>query len=446
MADPHSVTHALSPIAAFVAPHAGMVANAILIISYILIALEKIPKVVIALLGASTLLVTGVLTQEQVVRDDIIDFNVIALLVGMMIMVNILKKTGALHALALYAAKKAKGSGVRLMLTLAVITAILSAFLDNVTSVLLIGTVTVSIAHQLRINPVPYLICETIASNIGGTATLIGDPPNIMIGSAAGLSFNDFLVNLAPVILFIITPVTLVVLALIYKKDLKLPFGAKRAMMRLSFDGVIKDKALMFKAIGIIGLVVVGFLFHHSLHLEAGTIALAGASALMLFESSNDIWEDVEWTTIFFFIGLFIIVGAVKEVGTIDWLAQQFFTVTSGDYNLMAMLLLWVSGILSAIIDNIPYTATMIPLVENLKEIDPEHFNNLKPLWWSLALGACLGGNGTMIGATANVLVADMAHRQGHPIRFLEFMKVGSLIMVISLAIATVYLWFFQLN
>lgn len=418
--------------------------NAVLVAAYVLIAWERIPKVVIALLGASIILITHILTQNEALH--FIDFNVIALLVGMMILVNILKKTGALNGLALLAAKAAHGSGIRLLLLFAVITAILSAFLDNVTSVLLIGTVTISIARQLHINPVPFLISETIASNIGGTATLIGDPPNIMIGSAAGLSFNEFLIHLAPIIFFIVTPVTLWTLMAIYKEELRLPFGAMRRMLRISTEGVIKDAALMWKAITVIGLVVVGFLTHHQIGIEAGTIALAGAALLMIFENENDIWEDVEWTTIFFFIGLFIIVGAVEKVGTIEWLAEQFFALTEGNYNLMAMLLLWVSGILSAIIDNIPYTATMIPLVKNLQTLNPETFSNLQPLWWSLALGACLGGNGTMIGATANVLVADMAHRNNHPIKFVEFMKIGSLIMLESLLICSVYLWFRYLS
>ena len=417
----------------------SMLPSIVLALAYVFIAWERVPKVVIALIGASIMMLTGILPQSEALHY--IDFNVIALLVGMMILVNILKKTGALHALALIAARSTRGNGVRLMLTFALITGVLSAFLDNVTSVLLMGTVTISIVRQLKINPIPFLISETIASNVGGTATLIGDPPNIMIGSAADLSFNAFLINLAPIIV-IITPVTLATLALIYRHELKLPFGARRELLRLKMDGVITDRSLMIKAIVMISLVIVGFLFHHSLHLEAGTIALAGASVLMLFEHSSDIWEDVEWTTIFFFIGLFIIVGAVEKVGTIDWLAQQFFSATEGNYSLTAMLLLWASGILSAIIDNIPYTATMIPLVKNLQTLDPVRFANIEPLWWSLALGACLGGNGTMIGATANVLVADMAHRQGYPIGFVSFMKVGMLIMVESLLIASVYLWF----
>lgn len=413
--------------------------NIVLVLSYVFIAIEKVPKVVIALIGASAVMLTGVLSQEQAVQY--IDFNVIFLLVGMMILVNILKQTGAINALAIYSARKVDGSGIKLMIVFALMTAVLSAFLDNVTTVLLLGSVTCSIAHQLKINPVPFLITQVLASNIGGAATLIGDPPNIMIGSAAGLSFNDFLVHMAPVIL-IITPVIVVMLYFMYKDQLVLSDEAQAEMRALSLEGVIKDRPLMIKALIVIGLVILGFIFHHVIHQEAGTIALAGAAVLMIFESSEEIWNDVEWTTIFFFIGLFIIVGAVEHVGTIEWLSEEFFTVTKGNFEMITLLLLWVSGFLSAIVDNIPYTATMIPLVKNLGDpAMPNHFTNIDPLWWSLALGACLGGNGTMIGATANVLVADMSHRQGHPIRFMEFMKVGMIVMVVSLAISTVYLY-----
>jgi len=415
------------------------VPNIVLVLAYVFIVWEKIPKVVVALLGASTVLLLQVLSQQEALQA--IDFNVIALLVGMMILVNILKQTGALNALALMAARCADGSGLRLMLIFSVLTAVLSAALDNVTTVLLLGTVTITVTRYLKLNPIPFLVSETIMSNVGGTATLIGDPPNIMIGSAAGLSFNDFLIHLAPIIFLVISPISLTLLALIYRKDLKLGEDAKTAMSQLSLEGVITDRPLMMKAIVVIGLVLTGFLFHHNLGLEAGTIALAGAAVLMVFENRNSLWDDVEWTTIFFFIGLFVMVGAVEKVGTLDWLAQTFLQLSGGSYPVVAMLLLWISGIFSAIIDNIPYTATMIPLVKNLQTLDPIHFADLNPLWWSLALGACLGGNGTLVGAMANVLVADMANREGYPIRFVSFMAIGGLIMMVSLFIATGYIY-----
>jgi Na+/H+ antiporter NhaD/arsenite permease-like protein len=410
--------------------------NLVLIVAYVLIVIEKIPKVVTALLGASILLLFRNISQPEAFAS--IDFNVIFLLVGMMILVNILGQTGALNALGIYAARITGGSGVRLMLVFSILTAILSAFLDNVTTVLILGSVTCRIATQLKINPVPLLIAETIASNVGGTATLIGDPPNIMIGSAAGLSFNDFLVHLSPVIL-IILPVTLLTLVGIYRKQLQFPEETQQAISNLSLDGVITDRPLMLKSLVVIGLVIVGFIFHHAIHVEAGTIALAGASILMLFENRKLIWDDVEWTTIFFFIGLFIIVGAVEKAGTIHLLAEQFVTLTQGNLPLMTHVLLWMSGILSAVIDNIPYAATMIPLVKSLGTSQPGL--DLGPLWWALALGSCLGGNGSMVGATANVLVADMAHSAGTPIRFWEFTKIGGLIMIESLIISSLYLW-----
>ncbi len=413
---------------------AMLLPNAVLVISFILIVWERIPKVVVALLGGMFLILAGAITQQEAIRA--IDFNVIFLLVGMMILVSILESTGAIQALGLAAARAVKGDGSRLMVALAVITALASAMLDNVTTVILLGSVTCSLARQLRFNPVPFLIIEAIASNIGGTATLIGDPPNIMIGSAAGLTFNDFIIHLAPVVVLIL-PVALWTLQRMYREQLRLPPMAQDLMENVHPWDAVRDRKLMIQSLVVITLVIAGFVLHGTLHIEAGTIAMAGAAVLMLFENRNDLWDDVEWTSIFFFIGLFIIVGAVEKAGTIHMLSEQLFAVTSGSYTAVAMALLWASAILSALIDNIPYTATMIPLVKNLGA----HYNNLDPLWWSLALGACLGGNGSMVGAMANVVVADMAQREGFPIRFVEFMKAGSLIMLESLIICTAYIW-----
>jgi len=411
--------------------------NVVLLIAYIFIVWEKVPKVVVALLGSSLLLLTPIYTQAEALHA--IDFNVIALLVGMMILVNILGQTGALEALARATAKASKGNGMVLMLLLASLTALISAFLDNVTARLLIGTVTVSLCATLGINPIPYLVAETLLSNIGGTATLVGDPPNMMIGSAAGLTFNDFLVNLAPVI-GIISVASLGLLAWWYRKELILPPETCEHLKDLPVGQVITDKPLLIKALVVLGLVIAGFLTHHITHIEAGTIALAGASLLMVFEHRDDVWNDVEWTTIFFFIGLFVMVGAVEKSGTLSWLAEQLLAWTSGNANLMSLVILWGSAVLSAVVDNIPYTATMIPLVQNLDRIDPIALSNLQPLWWSLSLGACLGGNATLVGAMANVLVVDMARRRGHVIRFMEFFKVGASVTLLSLVISTVYL------
>lgn len=413
----------------------SILANLIFVVVYIMFLTERFPKVVIALIGASAVILLGILPQTEAFHH--IDLNVIFLLVGMMIMVNIIKQTGAFEWLAYASARLAKSSGIQLLMIFCLITAFCSAFLDNVTTVLFMATITCALTEKLKINPIPFLISETIASNIGGTATLIGDPPNILIGSAAGLSFNDFIFEITPVILMIL-PVALLTLYGLYRKQLRLPPEAIATMEALSTEGTIKDKALLTKSLWILGLVLLAFVLHDVIHQEVGTIALAGASLLMLFEDPKSIWDDVEWDTIFFFIGLFIIVGAVEKVGTLDYFADQLFLLTQGDFNAITMSLLWASGILSAIIDNIPYTATMIPMIQKLAT----HYQDITPFWWALSLGACLGGNGTLIGATANVVVADIAaYKCGTPIRFVEFMGVGSLIMLESLVISSVYLW-----
>ena len=413
--------------------------NIILALVYILITLEKLPRVVIALLGASVLIVFKSITQEEAFHS--IDFNVIFLLVGMMILVNILRETGGVRWLAIWTAKKVNGSGVLLMIYFSLLTAFISAFLDNVTTVILVGSVTVAISKDLKINPIPFLVSQAIASNIGGTATLIGDPPNIMIGSAAKLDFNQFIIHLTPVILMIL-PVTTLTLYFLYRNQLTIPETAKKELNKMSLKGIITNKSLLKKSLIVIALVVITFFFHHLLGLEAGTIAIAGASVLLIFENKKHIWEDVEWTTIFFFIGLFIIVGAVEKAGTIHYLADLIFKLSKGSFEFTTLAILWMSGFLSALIDNIPYTATMIPLIKHLGA----HYSNLNPLWWALSLGACLGGNGTLIGASANIVVADMASKQGYKITFIEFLKAGFIVMIESLLICSLYIWFRYLN
>ena len=408
--------------------------NIVLILAYILIGFDLMPRVVVALLGASILLIFKSITQEEAFHY--IDFNVIFLLVGMMILVNILRETGGIRWLAIWISKKVNGSGVLLMIYFALLTAFISAFLDNVTTVLLIGSVTIAIAKDLKINPIPYLVTQAIASNIGGTATLIGDPPNIMIGSAAKLNFNQFIIHLTPVIIMIL-PVTLFTLYLIYKNQLNIPKSAKKELEEMSLSGIVTNKKLLKRSLFVISIVIITFFFHKALNLEAGTIALAGASILLIFENKKHIWEDVEWTAIFFFIGLFIIVGAVEKVGTIHYLSELVFKLCGGSFEITTLAVLWISGFASAMIDNIPYTATMIPLIKNLGQ----HYSNLNPLWWALALGACLGGNGALIGASANIVSAEMSNKSGYPITFLEFFKAGFIVMIESLVICTVYIW-----
>jgi len=416
-------------------PHALMAAG-IFILVYLMLILERLPKVVISLLGATAVIMLGILDQKKAFHY--IDFNVIFLLVGMMIIVSILQQTGAFEYLGRYCARKVNGSGVKLMIAFALLTAFFSAFLDNVTTVLFMGSITGALALRMGFNPVPFLISEVIASNVGGTATLIGDPPNILIGSAGGLSFNDFIINVAPPILLML-PVVIGTLYLFYHKQLEIPVHEDGTDELLSLEGVITDKPLLIKALIVLACVLTGFVFHHVFHQEVGTVALAGAAILMAFEDPKELWNDVEWDTIFFFIGLFIVVGAIEEVGILKMLADLLVSSTAGNFNVITMAILWASGFLSAIIDNIPYTVTMLPLI---KDVGTHHFDNIQPLWWALSLGACLGGNGTIIGASANVVMSDMAaNRFGKPIRFVEFMAVGSVIVVECLIIASVYLW-----
>lgn len=408
--------------------------NLVLIVTFILIALEKIPRVVIALLGASFLLITQIISQEE--AFEVIDFNVIFLLVGMMIIVNVLKHTGFMRYLAIYITKLVKGNISLLLIYFSILTAILSAFLDNVTTVIIIASITLSISKELKINPIPLLISEIIASNIGGTATLIGDPPNIMIGSAAGLDFNQFLLHIAPFIVLIF-PLVIFTLYLFFRNEIKVSHEALKYLESLKLDQTITNKPLLRKTLIIFAFVLLGFIFHGPLKIEAGTVALAGASFLLIFENSKLLWDDVEWATIFFFIGLFIIVGAVEKVGTITYISSFIFNASGGDFNIATIAILWLSALFSGFVDNIPYTATIIPAIENLST----HFKNINPLWWALSLGTGIGANITTIGAAANVIITDLAKKSGHEISFLKFFIIGGTIAFEILILATIYIY-----
>ncbi|NSW83559.1 MAG: ArsB/NhaD family transporter [Syntrophothermus sp.] len=408
---------------------------------YFLIVSEKIHRAVAALLGAGAVIWLGIITQAEAVRS--IDFNTIGLLVGMMIIVGITKRSGLFEFLAIWSAQKTKGNPVRILIALSSLTAIASAFLDNVTTVLLIVPVTFAITDELGLNPFPFLFSEVLASNIGGTATLIGDPPNIMIGSGAGLGFLDFLLNLTPVIVVVFL-CTLGLCAVIFRKDLQLAEEKKQAVLEFGSRDAhdyIKDYLLLKRSLTVLGLVIVAFVLHQWLGLESATIALGGAAVLMLIMPDFEPEEallTVEWPTIFFFIGLFIVVGALEKVGVIRFLAHQAIALTGGKPHVMAMTVLWTSALFSSFVDNIPFTATMIPL---LKSVGTLSGANLGPLWWALSLGACLGGNGTLIGASANLVVAGIAARQGVVITFKEYFKYGFPLMLISIIISTVYIW-----
>lgn len=361
------------------------------------------------------MLLVGILNFEEAKKA--LELNTIGLLIGMMIIVGITRRTGVFEFLAIKAAQWAEGKPVKILLAMSVITAVLSALLDNVTTVLLVVPVTFSIVDTLRLNPMPFLVTEIIASNIGGTATLIGDPPNIMIGSAVPeLSFMDFIINLAP-IAFLVFLVTSGIICWLYRKELTYNPDLAAKLTAINPLDEIKDYALMKKSLFVLGLTIVGFGLHQTFHWDSSVVALSGAVLLMVIarEEPEDVLLTVEWPTIFFFVGLFILVGGLEKVGVIHAIAEGALKLTGGEMLTTSMLVLWLSAIASALVDNIPFVATMIPLIKTMGQLGG--ITNLEPLWWSLALGACLGGNGTLIGASANVIVAGIAEKNGFRFR-----------------------------
>jgi Na+/H+ antiporter NhaD/arsenite permease-like protein len=411
------------------------------VVVYGVIISERIHRTIIALFGATLLLVFGVLVQHEAI--SFIDFNTIGLLTGMMIIVGITRKSGIFEYMAIKAARRSEGEPIRILVALSIVTAVSSALLDNVTTVLLIIPITISICKALEINPIPFFITEIMASNIGGTATLIGDPPNIMIGSATDYGFMDFIYNLAPVVIVIFI-VTMFILKHMYKNQIQASEENKASIREMNPGDFIKDVAILRKSLIVISLVIIGFALHQSLGLESATIALAGASLLLILtrEDPEEILHTVEWSTLFFFIGLFILVGGLEKVGIIESMAREAVALTNGNLTATTILVLWFAAIASAFIDNIPFVATFIPLI---KEIGIISNMSVDPLWWALSLGACLGGNGTVVGASANVIVIGMAERQGYPISFWSYMKVAFPLMLLSIVVSTIYLMAFYL-
>lgn len=406
----------------------------------LLIALELVNRTVAALLGAAILIVLGIVEQEQA-SNEFVDWNTIGLLAGMMVIVSVLERTGVFEYLAIKSAQWGKARPGRILILLAVVTAVLSAFLDNVTTVILMVPVTFVIAEALDSDPIPFLLTQVMASNIGGATTLIGDPPNILIGSAADLTFIDFVVNLTPVVLISLPP-ALGVLYLMFRKDLSSREGAEKAIAGMDAAGAIRDTVLLRKSLTILGLVILAFFFHGALHLEAATIALFGAAAL-LFYTGSDVEEtlrQVEWPTLLFFVGLFIMVGGLEVTGVVEEIATLLTEVASGTSATTAILVIWGSGIASGIIDNIPFTATMIPVIQGLAETEGLSEEQVNPLWWSLAIGADFGGNLTLIGASANVVVAGMSERAGQKISFVKFMLYGIPVTLVTLATSSAYI------
>ena len=427
--------------------HPIWVASAILLLTYALIVMERINRAIVAGVGACLMIATGVLDQDTAIAG--VDFNTIMLLAGMMIIVGVSRRSGMFQYVAIWTAKRAKGRPAGILFGLTLATAALSAFLDNVTTVLLIVPVTLAIAKELRAPPYPFLFAEILASNIGGTATLIGDPPNILIGSQVGLTFNQFVINLAPVIVVVLL-VTAALLHVTWGRSLASDEEHRLRVLAMNERDVITDWVLLRQSLAVLAAVVLTFVLAREIRLEPGTIAMFGAAILVLLdnwahpahkqsERVHATFGDVEWITLFFFIGLFVVVAGVEHAGLLEILGEKLIDATQGNMALTLSAILWGSAILSAIVDNIPFVATMIPLV---KSIAPEMggAEAIEPLWWALSLGACLGGNGTLVGASANLTTAGLAERAGTPIRFWGYTKHAFPLMLVSIVISQIYL------
>ncbi len=428
-------------------------ATVIFVLAYAVIVSEKIHKTIVAIMGASLMLVLKILQQHEAfhLEEFGIDWNVIFLLISMMIIINLMRPTGIFEYIAIKSAKWGKGEPFRIMAIFAVVTAVLSALLDNVTTVLLITPVTLLIADALEVDPIPYLISCALASNIGGTATLIGDPPNIMIASKAHLDFMAFIYHLTPIVVVMMI-FYLFAIKFIWGRKLRTRDELKQRIMQMNEREAIKDPVMLKKSLIVLAMVLTGFVLHGMLHFQPATVALFGAGLLLLLSGTHEphhILAEVEWPTIFFFMGLFVIVGGVVKVGLIKWMSIQVLALTQGNLLATSMVVMWFSAFASAIVDNIPYVATMNPLIIDMaRQIWPNETGlallqhaDLMPLWWSLALGACLGGNGSAIGASANVIVVGMSEKAGKRISFMKFMAYGMPIMILTVAISTVYVW-----
>jgi Na+/H+ antiporter NhaD/arsenite permease-like protein len=404
--------------------------------TYVLIAVERIHKTIVALAGGTAMVLLGIVSQEEAFEH--IDFNVIFLLAGMMILASIVRKTGVFGWMAVRAARFAGGDAYRILVVLSVITAVASAFLDNVTTVVLVGPITLFLAARLGTNPLPFIVAEILASNIGGAATLIGDPPNILIGSAAGIDFVTFAWHMAP-LSAIVLALFLVSARWLFRGQLSVDPDLRDQLLSLDERDMIANPSLLRRSLAVLGLTLVGFLVHGPLGYEPATVALTGAVVLMVVarEDPHDVLREVEWPTLFFFIGLFMLIAGVIEIGMIEAVATALTDVTGGALEAGAFLLLWVSAVLSGVVDNIPYTATMLPVVEAMSA--PHEGTHV--LWWALAAGADFGGNFTIIGASANVILASMAEREGHPITFGTFFRYAAPVTLGSIVVSMAYLW-----
>ncbi|MEU8340788.1 anion transporter [Actinomadura meyerae] len=414
----------------------------VFVFAYVLIASEKVHRTAVALGGAGLMLLLHITDAEGAFfsSESGIDWNVIFLLLGMMVIVSVLRRTGVFEFVAIWAAKRARGRPYRLMVMLIVLTAVASALLDNVTTVLLIAPVTFLVCERLALRPEPYLIAEVLASNIGGTATLVGDPPNIIIASRGGLSFNDFLVHLAPLVVLLLI-VFCGLARWLFRAEFRYDPDLAAEVMALEEREAITDRRLLAQGLTVLAIVIAAFVLHPVLHYEPSVVALLGAGLLVAATrvTTEEALSEVEWPTLVFFAGLFVMVGGLVETGVIANVSEAAADATEGRLGAAAMLLLWASAVLSAIVDNIPYVATMSPIVADLVQQHPGEQGHV--LWWALALGSDLGGNATAIGASANVVVLGIAARNGTPISFWRFTRYGLIVTLITVALATPYLW-----
>ena len=442
-----------NPALSFVMDVSFWIATLIFVVSYALIISEKLHKTVIAIFAASLMLVMRIVDQHEAfhVEELGVDWNVIILLMSMMLIINLMKPTGIFEYIAIRSAKWGRGEPFRIMVIFAIVTAFLSALLDNVTVVLLITPAIILIADALEVDAIPYLISSVLASNIGGTATLIGDPPNLMIASRAQLTFMDFIIHLAPLVVILMV-LYLIAMKIFWGKKLKTRPELQERIMQMDERQAIKDPTMIRNSLMVLSIVLTGFVFHGVLHFQPATIALFGAGLLLLLSKTHDphqVLAEIEWSTIFFFLGLFIIVGGVVKVGLIQRMSLMILDLTQGNLFATSMVVMWFSAIASAVVDNIPYVATMNPLIVDMaRQLWPNltgtqllHHPDLMPIWWSLALGACLGGNATIVGASANVIVVGLAEKAGKKISFKRFMLYGTPVMIMTVAVSSLYVW-----
>ncbi|PKN78555.1 MAG: hypothetical protein CVU48_08010 [Candidatus Cloacimonetes bacterium HGW-Cloacimonetes-1] len=417
-----------------------LVALLIFGISYIFIITEWVNKMSAALLGGFLVVIFGIMNQETAM--SYIDWNVIFLLIGMMMVVSVLKQTGVFQYIAIKTAKLAGGKPFRILLFMFVITGILSALLDNVTTVMMLIPVVLLITNELKVNPVPFVVTMAIASNIGGTATMIGDPPNILIGSSTDYNFNDFIINLAPAVVVIMI-FSIGMLYLLYRKGLHVSNESKSRVMEYDVSKLIKNRTLLIRSLIVLTLMMVAFLLQDTLHIESASIAMTAGLVLLIMSNRRKVdqvlMHDIDWITIFFFIGLFMIVGSLQERGLLSMIADKTVDLTHGNIKYTSFAILWLSGILSSIIDNVPFVATMIPVIKSI-EIQIG-LGKIDALWWSLALGSCLGGNGTLIGASANIVAVGIANKNGCKVSFKQFTQIGILFALMSYLVSTIYLY-----